>query len=202
MIPEDPEMTHEEALKENRQLRLMLAGALGGPHLYRDDGELSCSAEFPAIDFRRDTATLIQNKIIERNRKRLSRFRSLEDAIRSLDETSRKWSYILESDKMDSTRPLYKDPGHSISFYLLAQDKKTGEELYRRDITVVASSSDHRFKIGNDWVDITQKTAIALWARGELFADITNKERTVPLELERIRDSVDLKSLHISFNFQ
>lgn len=57
--------------KGERLLRELVAFGYGGPHLYTDDGELSCAAYWPHIDFMRDTPEEIQSKIRQRNMKKL-----------------------------------------------------------------------------------------------------------------------------------
>ncbi len=46
------QFTEDELRKENIELRKMLAFAYS-PHLYTDDGEFSCGADTPSIDFKR-----------------------------------------------------------------------------------------------------------------------------------------------------
>ena len=49
--------------KENKISRRMLALAYSGPKLYHDDGELQDSSVWPFIDFRNDSAEVIEDKI-------------------------------------------------------------------------------------------------------------------------------------------
>jgi hypothetical protein len=57
--------------QENRRLRRLLADYVGHPLLYRDDGELQDSSEYPFIDFLRDAPEEIQRKLMERHLKKL-----------------------------------------------------------------------------------------------------------------------------------
>lgn len=52
---------------ENKLFREMLAFNLGGANLYCDDGELQDASERPFIDWKRDSAQEIQDKISQRN---------------------------------------------------------------------------------------------------------------------------------------
>jgi hypothetical protein len=57
---------------DERKLRMLLAFAVSGGHLYTDDGELSDSSVVPQIDYLRDPVDVIETKIKERNLKRLT----------------------------------------------------------------------------------------------------------------------------------
>lgn len=50
-----------------RKLRQLLCIRVGGGLVYMDDGEMSCCAQTPHIDFLRDTPWEIEKKIMERN---------------------------------------------------------------------------------------------------------------------------------------
>ena len=56
----------DELEEENQILREMLAINYAGNHLYGDDGELQDNRHPIMIDFRRDSAIEIKNKIMER----------------------------------------------------------------------------------------------------------------------------------------
>lgn len=56
----------KEALIENDKLRVLLALTYSGEHLYADDNELLDTADFPLIDFRKDSPDTIERKIVAR----------------------------------------------------------------------------------------------------------------------------------------
>ena len=56
-------------LAENEKLRAMLAYAFCGEQLYDDDGELQDNRVHPFIDFRRDLADEIEDKMRQRLRR-------------------------------------------------------------------------------------------------------------------------------------
>lgn len=56
---------------ENQLLRYLLAIRVAGPTLYTDDGELQDNSVQPFIDFKRDTAVVIQSKIRERGQRKM-----------------------------------------------------------------------------------------------------------------------------------
>ena len=70
-------MTNDQIPKlipdSERRLRRLLALYASGPGLYTDDGELSCCAEAPDIDFLRDTPELLEQKLQARGQKRYDR---------------------------------------------------------------------------------------------------------------------------------
>ena len=71
-IHDYPEYLPAEVLAaDNLKLRRMLALQVAGGKLYTDDGELSDSSDFPAIDFLRDTPDFIREALIKRNQRKL-----------------------------------------------------------------------------------------------------------------------------------
>lgn len=56
---------------EELRWRRLAAYALGAPYLYTDDGELQDATVFPHIDFLRDSAETVENKLIERTIRQL-----------------------------------------------------------------------------------------------------------------------------------
>lgn len=58
-------LTKEELCEENKQLRILFA-LIYSPHLYTDDGEFSCGAEFPSIDFKRMSVADIKRCMTKR----------------------------------------------------------------------------------------------------------------------------------------
>ncbi len=54
------------SVPDERLLRQLLAIRVAGPTLYADDGELQDNSVHPFIDFKRDSASEIERKLIER----------------------------------------------------------------------------------------------------------------------------------------
>lgn len=52
--------------REELRLRLLLAQAIGHPMMYMDDGEMQDNSELPGIDYLRDSADLIREKLAKR----------------------------------------------------------------------------------------------------------------------------------------
>lgn len=73
----NPTKRPQTPTSENWLLRQMLALRVGGPHLYTDDGELQDNSEHPAIDFKRDSAELIRQKLIQRAERKLGTLRGI-----------------------------------------------------------------------------------------------------------------------------
>jgi len=65
-------LNEDELRLENIELRKTLA-LIYSSHLYTDDGEFSCGAEHPTIDFKRMAVSEIQDAIRKRNQAKLAR---------------------------------------------------------------------------------------------------------------------------------
>lgn len=63
---------------ENVQLRRLLACTYSGARLYMDDGELSDSSTLPFIDFKRDSATDIEHKMLQRLQAAFSKVENIQ----------------------------------------------------------------------------------------------------------------------------
>lgn len=61
------EQPRSEPSEEERILRELIANRVAGHKLYRDDGELQDNSEVPYIDFKRDSARQIDEKLSKRS---------------------------------------------------------------------------------------------------------------------------------------
>lgn len=68
IVPRVLEDLNDSLCAENGELRRLLAVRVAGAMLYTDDGELSDGTQMPCIDFKRDAATLIADKLRQRGR--------------------------------------------------------------------------------------------------------------------------------------
>ncbi len=75
-LKENPQYKPVGEYEENQILRELLAIRVAGVSLYRDDGELQDNTVMPTIDFKRDSARVIAQKLIERNDKTWATARS------------------------------------------------------------------------------------------------------------------------------
>lgn len=66
------QLTEDELRGENINLRKMVA-LLYSPHLYTDDGEFSCGADVPSIDFKRMSVGEIKRCMNTRSRRQIER---------------------------------------------------------------------------------------------------------------------------------
>lgn len=72
-LKEHPADRPDSMTAENQLLRRLLAIRVAGMSLYCDDGELQDNSVQPFIDFKRDSAQVIQEKIIERNKRKFEK---------------------------------------------------------------------------------------------------------------------------------
>jgi hypothetical protein len=78
-----PEEVYSSVTNENILLRRLLAIRVTGvSKLYVDDGELQDNSELPAIDFKRDSADLIQQKLVERSQRKFEAEQRVLDSLR------------------------------------------------------------------------------------------------------------------------
>lgn len=79
------QFAEDELRRENRELRKMLAFAYS-PHLYTDDGEFSCGADTPSIDFKRMSVDEIKQCMRIRTQRAIERL-SPDDIAKLLNRT-------------------------------------------------------------------------------------------------------------------
>jgi len=67
------QIADSELRSENKELRILLALAYSPRGLYTDDGEFSCGAEHPSIDFKRMSVIEIQKCMRIRSQHRVAK---------------------------------------------------------------------------------------------------------------------------------